>query len=201
MKMDQGRARLRAGSKVLHKATEQTWILAVDEEHFEDPVQGGLVAACGWPEGWVYTCELELIQPATDEEHIRMLKDWAVKSAGGGHDRRITVARRQLAVIFKDNVLPMLTALRTIKDSLEMHEQKELVTRAMLIASDGAAMSLDNSYGAMLRELSVFVGEPRAGKSEGAVECLRRLLEEVRTSRFVMEERKRIEEATCCEGC
>ena len=73
----------RAGDKVFHKPTGETWILAVDQ-------RGNDVYWCGWPEGYAYAKDCELKKSATDEDRLKMLRDWSEKR---GNDARIRIAK------------------------------------------------------------------------------------------------------------
>lgn len=79
-------SRFRAGDTVRHRPSEEEWILACDEED-------GRVAPCGWPSTLAESKDCELIEAATEEERIAMLKTWCRQY---GSDYRIRAAHRQL---------------------------------------------------------------------------------------------------------
>jgi len=84
-----GAAMFRTGDTVLHKPTGECWLVALCE--------GDDLSWCGWPEGWAKASDCELIKVASDEEHLKLLRDIA---APGGHeherDHRTRGARRIL---------------------------------------------------------------------------------------------------------
>lgn len=79
---------LRVGDVVRTTAEPvETWLLACDEEH-------GRVLVAGWPCTLADVDGLELVEPATDEERIAMLRQCAAMADRG--DSRCLAAVRQL---------------------------------------------------------------------------------------------------------
>lgn len=81
----------RAGDTVWHAGSGETWVLAGDEEN-------GRVSPCGWPESVSPAADCKRITVATDEERLKMLREWAAYGKGADHERdsRTSTARRQL---------------------------------------------------------------------------------------------------------
>ncbi len=75
---------MRAGDVVYHRPTGETWLLAWGTEMDVSP--------CGWPESIAKSSDCDLVKAATNDEHITMLRRWAIKS----NDYRASMARRQL---------------------------------------------------------------------------------------------------------
>lgn len=88
----ESRSPFRAGDRVRHRPSGETWILAVDER------EDGSVYPCGWPESRADAADCELVEAASDEKRLEMLRHVA-----GGHDDegtmsiRRSVGRHQLA--------------------------------------------------------------------------------------------------------
>lgn len=79
---------LRAGDTVFHRPSGEKWLLAYDE-------MNGEISACGWPESYARASDCELIQAATDEERLDLLR--RVAKGGDGYSLRASRARHQLA--------------------------------------------------------------------------------------------------------
>ena len=82
----------RAADSVRHEPSGEEWLLATDEEN-------GRVQPWGWPESMAEAKDCQLIEPATDQERLDMLKTWAAEGKGYEHERdsRTRAARRQLS--------------------------------------------------------------------------------------------------------
>lgn len=65
---------LRAGDRVKHGPTGETWVLATDEEDHK-------VFACGWPETRAEVSDCTVVTMATDDERRKMLAN--VATSGG----------------------------------------------------------------------------------------------------------------------
>lgn len=83
----------RAGDVVYHRPTGEEWVLAYAE--------GKRVSPCGWPETIAEAAHCELRKACPDEEHLKMLHEWADEpkrcDIDGSMDYRSCVCRRQLA--------------------------------------------------------------------------------------------------------
>lgn len=77
----------RAGDGVYHRPSEETWVLAADQD-------GDEVVCAGWPESFAKASDCELKRAATDEERLKMLTQVAEGCAGQSRGR---LARHQLA--------------------------------------------------------------------------------------------------------
>ena len=77
----------RAGDAVAHAPSGETWILACDEDN-------GRVIPCGWPESQAEASDCTLVEAATDEERVEILREAA--AATGGYSYRRSLARHQL---------------------------------------------------------------------------------------------------------
>ena len=83
---------LRAADHVKHKPTGEKWVLAFGDLEDGD----GRVSPCGWPETLAQAEDCELIQAASDKDHIAMLNTWADKERKG-YDIRSSRARHYLS--------------------------------------------------------------------------------------------------------
>ena len=82
------RAPFRAGDVVKHAPSEETWVLACDQD-------GDAVMPAGWPESRADAADCTLVKAASDEERLKMLRD--VSAHKGGMSYRRSLARHQLA--------------------------------------------------------------------------------------------------------
>lgn len=84
-------SKLRAGDRVKHLPTGETWELACDEER-------GQVMPSGWPPTIAAATDCELIEAATDEVRLDTLRMWADEGlqATREGDLRAVTARGQL---------------------------------------------------------------------------------------------------------
>lgn len=57
----------RAGDRVKHRPSGETWILCCDERN-------GRVAPCGWPESYADALDCELIERANHQVRVSMLR-------------------------------------------------------------------------------------------------------------------------------
>lgn len=82
----QGQPAYRTGDVVRHLPSGEEWLVATaDARH---------VSPCGWPYGLARLEEVELVQPATDEAHLRLLRELANMSVP---DPRRSYAQERLA--------------------------------------------------------------------------------------------------------
>lgn len=87
---------MRAGDVVKHRPSGETWVLAWGDKERNE------VSACGWPESIAKMSDCDLIEAASDEEHLKMLKEWAEKPHfrdSGSEDYRAVVCKRQLRAL------------------------------------------------------------------------------------------------------
>ncbi len=83
----------RAGDRVKHAPSGETWILACDEID-------GRVLPAGWPETLAQAEHCTLVEAASDEKRLEMLRDVAGGySSGNGVSYRRSVARTQLSEV------------------------------------------------------------------------------------------------------
>lgn len=59
----------RTGDVILHKPSGEKWIVAWGNDRE--------VICCGWPESFADTLDCEMINPATDREHWRLVEEVA----------------------------------------------------------------------------------------------------------------------------
>lgn len=85
----------RAGDSVHHGPTGEDWVLAFGD--LEDG--GGKVSPAGWPACLAEASDCTLLEPASDEEHIEMLKRVADMR---GSDFRAIRAQNYLASLPKE---------------------------------------------------------------------------------------------------
>lgn len=78
--------KFRAGDRVKHGPSGETWVLACDSQDDE-------VMPAGWPESYANVGDCELVREATDEEREKMLKS----ATHGRDDRGNTTRRSRLA--------------------------------------------------------------------------------------------------------
>jgi DNA polymerase-3 subunit epsilon len=91
---------MRAGDTVKHLPSGETWVLAYAD--------GPHVSACGWPESIAQASDCELVEAATDEQHVTMLRKWAEppkRRDSGAIDGRSLVCARQLALLAPTRLL------------------------------------------------------------------------------------------------
>jgi hypothetical protein len=119
----------RAGDVVKHMPSGETWTLAYGE--------GRDVSAMGWPESIARAADCELVEAASDEEHVKALCE--VASIGpderGRTDHRASVARRQLAAMSGPVTRPDTPAPAVCAD-----EADDLRSRLALAEADRAAL-------------------------------------------------------------
>lgn len=77
--------KFKAGDTVTHGPSGETWVLACDE------TPNGDILPAGWPETLARSGDCELVESATDEQRIDMLR-----MSQGGDGYRGSVARHQL---------------------------------------------------------------------------------------------------------
>lgn len=92
---------IRAGDSVHHKPSGETWVVAVVGR------DGTYFYPAGWPAGSAELSDVERVREATDEQHMRQLRDSAKL---GTHDPRGRGARWRLGVpetIHPDHIIAL----------------------------------------------------------------------------------------------
>ena len=79
---------LRTGDTVKHIPTGETWVVAYADH------ERGKLAWCGWPEGEANIGDCLLLEQATDEQYLSLLREIAEMT---GADRRGRMARLALS--------------------------------------------------------------------------------------------------------
>jgi hypothetical protein len=63
---------MRTGDVILHRPSGEKWLVAwADDKH---------VICCGWPESQALIADCDLIEPATEEKHRRIVTEIATLS-------------------------------------------------------------------------------------------------------------------------
>ncbi len=78
--------RIDTGDHVFHRPSRETWLVAY--------VSGDRLCACGWPESLARLSDCLLVEKASDEARIDLLRSIA---GSGGNDSRVRYARAALA--------------------------------------------------------------------------------------------------------
>ncbi len=82
----------RCGDRVLHRPSGETWVVAY--------VDGNDLAWCGWPDGLARTSDCDLVKAASDEDHLRLLREVAKSNTG----RRARYAQAELNEVTRNGV-------------------------------------------------------------------------------------------------
>lgn len=75
----------RAGDRVLHKPSGETWVVAY--------VDGDYLAWCGWPEGEAKVSDCTLVKRCSDDEHIKQLESLANSRGKRSYRAQAALAR------------------------------------------------------------------------------------------------------------
>lgn len=87
----------RAGDRVKHAPSGETWILACDQDDNQ-------VMPCGWPESVAEATHCRLDERASDSARIAMLKAVANPSPGRIGGKRHRLAAQQLEALTEGNI-------------------------------------------------------------------------------------------------
>ncbi len=69
---------------ILHKPSGEKWLVAY--------ARSGYVCCCGWPESLAPASDCELLEKASEEDRLALLRQMA-DSRGGNYDSRTSYAR------------------------------------------------------------------------------------------------------------
>lgn len=102
-------AAIKTGDTVLHRPSGEKWLVAYAD--------CGIVCPCGWPETIAKESDCQLLDSATEEERIDLLREMAEKHS---HDSRWSYARHALglplAILLCAFVLPAAPLLTTVPE-------------------------------------------------------------------------------------